>query len=78
MQTITEHLFGVLILFLVLVIVFCRLTKKAEPRRAKNREPRSGTASANRRWLRRLVEPSRFAADLAEMLRSFRVHRFGW
>jgi len=33
----------------------CCLTKKAEPRRTKNREPRSGTASANRRWLRRLV-----------------------
>src|ERR1039457_255572 len=33
------------------------LTKKAEPRRTKNRGPRSGTASANRRWLRRLVRP---------------------
>src|ERR1039458_8229734 len=32
-----------------------RLTKKAEPRRTKNRQPRSGTDSANRRWLRRLV-----------------------
>jgi hypothetical protein len=35
------------------------LTKKAEPRRTKNREPRSGTARANRRWLRRLVRHQR-------------------
>jgi hypothetical protein len=32
----------------------CRLTAPDEPRRTNNREPRSGTDVANRRWLRRV------------------------
>jgi len=34
-----------------------RLTKKAEPRRNCDANRESGTASDNRRWLRRLVRP---------------------
>src|SRR6266536_5843213 len=38
------------------------LTTRAQPRRAKRREPRSGTTTAPRRWLQRFVELSRCAA----------------
>ena len=60
-----------------MVVVLDGLTKKAEPPPTRDVNRDSGTASANGGWLRRLVEPSRFAADLAEVPRALSKHGLG-
>ena len=58
----------------------CMVTRSnvAEPPPTRDVNRDSGTESANGGWLRRLVEPSRCAADLAAGLSSFRVQWCGW
>jgi hypothetical protein len=54
----------------------CRLTKKAEPRRIYGVNRDSGTASATRRWLRRLVRRHKYPqSGLVSCVRSHASRR---